>query len=329
MNVTMIVSFVIVYEKFFEPLSARLGLFNRFPSLFDRALISLTRLNHSIFTVHIPRLIIKLRFVLIGFFFVLGVIGLVIVFYHPKLSPPKSRRYQFFQLSHPFERFEYQMRDQFLSYINEDKDNVTNPLLIFVFGVEEKDLVHPFYPDRKTGKEKFIYNDKIDFYDPNVLRWFDQFLRDLNRSELFVNVQQTYSQWLTIGRLLRGFLYSSPQDYSSADDDDEHFFVPSTRNETLTAMTRLFRFFSESNQILSAGEGSRGSDAFRLGFLPDAETKHLRAFLFLVNMNVTFNAYTVQHQYYLKLQEYFQTRLEQLKLATGDQADVYEQVKHG
>ncbi len=114
----MIVSFVIIYEKYCEPLSARLGLFNHFPSIFDKTLSTLTRLCHLVFTVYIPRLIIKLRYILIIIFFIFGVIGLIIVFYHPKLSPPKSRRYQFFQLTHPFERFEYQMRDQFLSYIN-------------------------------------------------------------------------------------------------------------------------------------------------------------------------------------------------------------------
>ena len=203
MNITMIVSFVIVYEKICEPLSAHLGLFNHFPSIFDKALAALTRLNHAIFTVYIPRVIIKLRYFLIVFFFIFGVIGLIIVFYHPKLSPPKTRRYQFFQLSHPFERFEYQMRDQFLSYVNEDKDNVTNPSLIFVFGIEDTDLIHPFYPEDSKinqNKQSLVYNDNIDFYDPQILRWFDTFLRDLNRSDLFINVQQTYSQWLTIGK---------------------------------------------------------------------------------------------------------------------------------
>jgi hypothetical protein len=203
MNITMIVSFVIVYEKICEPLAARFGLFNHFPSLFDKIMITLTRLNHAIFTVYIPRLIIKFRYIFMLIFFILGVIGLFIVFYHPKLTPPKSRRYQFFQLTHPFERFEYQMRDQFLSYINEDKDNVTNPLLIFTFGVEDIDLVHPFYPDKEKlteTNEKLVYNKKIDFYDPAILRWFDTFLKDLNHSELFINVQETYSQWLTIGK---------------------------------------------------------------------------------------------------------------------------------
>lgn len=209
MNVTMIVSFVVVYERVFERLSARYGIFNYFPDIFDKILISLTRLNHAIFTVYIPRWIIKLRYFLIVVFFLLGVISLFIVFHHPKLTPPKSRRYQFFQLSHPFERFEYQMRDKFLSYINEDKDNVTNPLLVFIFGVEETDLVHPFNPDqeRYLNNDTLIYNKKIDFYDPQTLRWFDKFLKDLNQSCLFTNVEETYAQWLTIGNMTLLIIY--------------------------------------------------------------------------------------------------------------------------
>ncbi|CAF0737563.1 unnamed protein product [Adineta steineri] len=325
MNITMIVSFVIIYEKFCEPLSNRLGIFNHFPELFDKIMLTLTRLSHAIFTVYIPRLIIKLRYILIIIFFILGVIGLVVVFHHPKLSPPKSRRYQFFQLSHPFERFEYQMRDEFLSYINEDKDNVTNPLLIFVFGVEDTDLVHPFYPDRKSSitNETMIYNNKIDFYEPETLRWFDSFLKDLNRSELFVNVEQTYSQWLTIGHLLHGFL--NPNSRGDSSYNENEFFIPATRNDTVLAMNRLFKFFSASNQV----SGDRANDDFRLGFLPDGKTHDLRALLFLVNMNVTFDAYSVQDAYYGKLHHYFDQRLEQLKLSEGPEGHVYEQVKHG
>jgi hypothetical protein len=94
-------------------------------------------------------------------------------------------------------------------------------------------------------------------------------------------------------------------------------------------MNRLFKFFSESNQLLSSGDSNRGSNNFRLGFLPDAKTHQLRAFLFIVNMNVTFNAFSVQHEYYQKLHEYFENLLEQLKLSEGLNGHVYEQVKHG
>ncbi|CAF3652461.1 unnamed protein product, partial [Rotaria sordida] len=330
MNITMIVSFVIVYEKLFEPLSARLGVFNHFPSLFDKALSTLTRLSHVIFTVYIPRLIIKLRHILIIIFFTLGIIGLIIVFYHPKLSPPKSRRYQFFQLTHPFERFEYHMRDQFLSYINEDKDNVTNPLLIFIFGIEDSDLIHPFYPEDSKinqNKQNLIYNKNIDFYDPNILRWFDSFLKDLNRSELFINVQQTYSQWLTIGQLLRGFV--TPDNNTLLQSNDQEFFVPSTRNQTIMAMERLFNLFKGSTKFQSANDMTRENEKTRIGFLPDSKTYEIQAFLCTVNMNVTFNSYAVQDAYYKKLQNYFQKRLEQLRLSDGPNGHVYKQVKHG
>ncbi len=127
-----------------------------------------------------------------------------------------------------------------------------------------------------------------------------------------------------LGQLLQGFLNKNPSPLPP-----NQFFVPPTRNATIVAMNRLFKFFSESNQLISSGDSNRGSDHFRLGFLPDAKTLHLRAFLFLVNMNVIFNTYSVQNAYYEKLHEYFDKRLEQLKLSEGVNGHVYEQVKHG
>ena len=130
--------------------------------------------------------------------------------------------------------------------------------------------------------------------------------------------------WFVQGQLLQGFLTKNPSPLPA-----NQFFVPSTRDDTLLAMNRLFKFFSESNQLISSGDSNRGSEQFRLGFLPDARTHRLRAFLFLVNMNVTFDSYSVQHAYYEKLHQYFEQRLEQLKLAEGSETNVYEQVKHG
>lgn len=111
--------------------------------------------------------------------------------------------------------------------------------------------------------------------------------------------------------------------------DENEFFVPSTRSETYSAMKKLFKFFSSSNQMAASSDTTRGSDNFRLGFLPDPKTHNLRAFLFLVNMNITFDRFSVQHAYFQKLEEYFEKRLEQLKLSEDVNGHVYEQVKHG
>jgi len=132
---------------------------------------------------------------------------------------------------------------------------------------------------------------------------------------------------LFLGQLLRGFVPSDRKTLLAS--NDKEFFVPKTRNETIIAMERLFGLFKGSNRFRSTNDDSRGNDNFRIGFLPDAKTQEIRAFLFTVNMNVTFNSFTIQHAYYQKLQNYFQKRLEHLRLTEGPNENVYEQVKHG
>lgn len=95
------------------------------------------------------------------------------------------------------------------------------------------------------------------------------------------------------------------------------------------AMEKLFGLFKGSDRFQSMGNDVRGNDNFRIGFLPDSKTQEIRAFLFMVNMNVTFNSFTVQHAYFHRLQTYFEKRLEQLRLAEGTNGHVYRQVKHG
>jgi hypothetical protein len=132
---------------------------------------------------------------------------------------------------------------------------------------------------------------------------------------------------LRSGQLLRGFTKTDQNSLLAS--NDREFFIPSTRNETVIAMERLFRLLSDSNQLQSGDNDQRAPAAFRIGFLPDAKTKEIRAFLFTVNMNVTFNSFAVQDAYYNNLQTYFEKRLEQLKLAEGPNGHVYRQVKHG
>ncbi len=130
-----------------------------------------------------------------------------------------------------------------------------------------------------------------------------------------------------LGQLLRGFVNSDRRKLLSS--NDKEFFVPETRNETVMAMERLFNLFKGSNRFQSTSADTRGNENFRIGFLPDGKTKEIRAFLFTINMNVTFNSFAVQDTYYHKLKNYFQKHLEQLRLSEGTNGNVYKQVKHG
>jgi hypothetical protein len=92
----------------------------------------------------------------------------------------------------------------------------------------------------------------------------------------------------------------------------------------MAAMNRLFQLFIGSDRFLSGN-----NEQFRVGFLPDSTTRIVRAFLFTVNMNVTFNSFAVQDDYYHRLQNYFEDQLEQLRMVEGTHGHVYQQVKHG
>lgn len=129
------------------------------------------------------------------------------------------------------------------------------------------------------------------------------------------------------GQLLRGFVATDKDALLSS--NDQEFFIPPTRNHTVMAMERLFALFKGSNKFQSANDITRGDENYRIGFLPDGKTQEIRAFLFTVNMNVTFNSYAIQNAYYNRLQTYFQKRLEQLRLSEGPNGHVYKQVKHG
>ena len=131
-----------------------------------------------------------------------------------------------------------------------------------------------------------------------------------------------------LGKLLRGFIHSNENALLPLNENE--FFVPTTRNQTMFAMDKLFRLFKGSNKFQSANDMSHGKQNFRIGFLPDSQTQQIRAFLFTVNMNVTFNSFTVQHAYYNQLQNYFQQCLDKLKLSkNASNRQIYQQIKHG
>jgi len=77
----------------------------------------------------------------------LGACGMIAVFYYPKLTPPVNWKYQFFQDGNLFENFEFYVKDQFSAYVNEERRNLTNPEIFYIFGIKGRDTGKIFNPD--------------------------------------------------------------------------------------------------------------------------------------------------------------------------------------
>lgn len=195
MVVTMMSAFVILYEKHIQLWRCKLlpGIVNKWEALFTRVMDKISLMNYLLVARRLPKMIIKFRFVFFTMFLIFGIIGMVAVFYKPQLKPPKNWRVQFFQEGNLFENFEFELKDNFWSYVNEEKRNLTNPEIFFVFGIEGKDTGRIFNPD---DDGHLVYDKNFDFMDETSQLWINHFINVsiANRSDLFLG-EELVNEW--------------------------------------------------------------------------------------------------------------------------------------
>ena len=195
MVITMMSAFVILYEKHIQLWRCKLlpGVVNKWEALFTRVMDKISLMNYLLVARRLPKIIIKFRFVFFSLFLVFGIIGMVAVFYKPQLKPPANWRVQFFQEGNLFENFEFELKDNFWSYVNEERRNLTNPEIFFVFGIEGKDTGRIFNPDDDGF---LVYDKNFDFMDENSQMWINNFINVsiANRSDLFLG-KELVKEW--------------------------------------------------------------------------------------------------------------------------------------
>ena len=193
--ITMVAAFVISYEKYIQPFRCKVStrLTKKLEQRFAAAMDALAVLNYRLISQGLPHLIIKCRLVFFAVFLLLGCVGMLAVFYKPQLKPPANWRFQFFQTGNLFENFEFHVKDQFWSYLNEEKRNLTNPEIFFVFGIIDKDNGRLFNPD---DDGHLIYDKRFDFLDPSAQIWLNKFINVsiASRTDLFL-ASEIVEEW--------------------------------------------------------------------------------------------------------------------------------------
>ena len=106
-----------------------------------------------------------------------------------------------------FENFEFDLKDRFWAYVNEEKRNLTNPEIFFVFGVRDKDTGRVFNPD-DDGYLK--YDDAFDFLDPTSQLWLHNFINVsiASRPDLFLGAE-LIDEWIKYLISMQQFCYKT------------------------------------------------------------------------------------------------------------------------
>lgn len=291
MVLTMLFSFVITFEKHINIWRCKLKprFVDKWELFFNRIMDKIALINFCIISKNLPKLLIRFRFVFFTLGVLFGVCGLVAVFYKPKLSPPSNWRYQFFADGNHFENFEFRMKDKFLSYVNEEKRNLTNPEVFFVFGIIGQDNGDIFDPD---DDGHLVYDKHFDFLDQSSQIWLNDFINEkiASHPELFIG-EQIVKEWneylISIQQLCWEILGLNSVD----------IFVPRIPygREGLSKCREEIASFMQNSSVRNF-ESMMASFPRRIIFI--AQGNEVTGILLRVNANRTFSSYEAVSEYF-------------------------------
>jgi hypothetical protein len=195
MVITMVAAFVVSYEKYIQTFTCKVrpAFTLKLEKCLEDLITHIGIIKHKIISKHLPYILIKFSLFWFLLFFTFGIIGMLVVFYKPQLKPPQNWRFQFFEGDNHFENFEFHIKDHFFSYFNEEKNNVTNPDIFFIFGVYGKDTGDIFNPD---DDGHLIYDPNFDFTARESQIWLNNFITKsmTSRRDLFL-IDELIDEW--------------------------------------------------------------------------------------------------------------------------------------
>lgn len=129
----------------------------------------------------LPYFVIKLRYMWVLTLGGLGVAGLIIVLYHPKLKLPSSNEFQLFAQEHPFEVYDFRMKDLFWFEKAAGMNVPTMPLTV-VWGVKATDTGNMLDP---YSVGTLSYDESVNIATPSSQRWLKHFCDALRSSRYY------------------------------------------------------------------------------------------------------------------------------------------------
>lgn len=105
------------------------------------------------------------------------------------------------------ENFEFDLKDKYLSYVNDERRNLTNPEIFFVFGIKGKDTGRLFNPD---DDGHLVYDRRFDFLSPEAQIWLNHFINSslASRRDLFLSDELVH-EWIAYLSQMQQFCYQT------------------------------------------------------------------------------------------------------------------------
>ena len=142
---------------------------------------SITDWARIFFEKLLPCIVVKLRYLWLIIFLILGVCGIVIVLYYPRLKLPSSNEFQVFAQDHPFEVYDFQIKDRFWFEKAAGINVPTMPITV-VWGVIPSDHANKLEP---FSVGQLDYDEDFNLATKQAQYWLLEFCQKLRASHYY------------------------------------------------------------------------------------------------------------------------------------------------
>ena len=136
---------------------------------------SITEWARIFFEKILPCVVIKLRYLWLLICGSLGLFGILIIFYYPRLKLPSSDQFQMFSSNHPFEMYDFKLKNKF-GFERVARNRLPKIPITIVWGVSPSakgKKLNPF------SKSNLHYDTSFDMSRPLSQKWLLKFCRRL------------------------------------------------------------------------------------------------------------------------------------------------------
>ncbi|KAJ8307594.1 hypothetical protein KUTeg_014859 [Tegillarca granosa] len=137
--------------------------------------------SKTLFEKYLPMIIIRLRFVWLILFGGLGLGGIIVIFYHPKLKLPTSEKFQVFSSDHLLEQYDFVLNEQFWFERSHRQHSSLLPITI-VWGVHPVDNGNKLNP---TDRGTVEFDSSFDVTTINAQYWLMEFCNKLRNTKFY------------------------------------------------------------------------------------------------------------------------------------------------
>ena len=190
MMITWIPAMIVVYEKWcsdclvcYSPdiYTPKRGCCFYFCKIPYKAYYLISDWARIFFEKILPCIVVKPRFFWIFLYSSLSICGILFVFYAPRLKLPSSNEFQLFSMDHPFEVYDFKVKDEFWFEKAAGSNLATMPLTV-VWGVkpvDNGDHLDPF------SEGTLVYDGAFNVATPAAQKWLVEFCANLRRTPMY------------------------------------------------------------------------------------------------------------------------------------------------